>query len=179
MYDNQGKQEIEYGNQMGLGGNFVQEGNILAEGEEVIGQFQTDTQQFATNDLSPKSFNNDNSLPNYIEKIHDNLNISEKEKELSQKVDNLILSKTGKPFSAFSSYIFLVNKILMLSTFTEFLFQRFDIVTLFFTFSLIFIEIGVFSYNHMYKWLFVLLGSLILDGLVLLDIPIVSYKNIL
>ena len=176
MYDNQGQPETDYGNQMGLGGNYFQEGNIMAEGEEVIGQFQPDTQQFATNDLSPKSFNN-NSLPNYIEKIHDNLNIAEKEKELSQKVDNFIQSKTGKTISAFSGYIFVINKILMLSTFTEFLFQRFDIVTLFFTFSLIFIELGVFSYNHIYKWLLVLIGSLILDALVLLDIPIVSYKN--
>ena len=179
MYDNQGQPELDNENQMGLGGNYVREGNILADGEEVIGQFQTDTQQFATNDLSPKSFNNNSILPNYIEKIHDNLNINEKEKELSQKVDNFIQSKTGKTFSAFSGYIFLVNKILMLSTFSEFLFQRFDIVTLFFTFSLIFIEIGVFNYDHIYKWLFILLGSLILDALVLLDIPIVSYKNIL
>ena len=175
MYDNQGQPDIDYGNQLGLGGNFVQEGNILAEGEEVVGQFQTDTQQFATNDLSPKSINDNNlNVNKYIEIIQDNLNISEKEKELSQKVDNFVKSKTGKTLSAFTDYIFLINKILMLSTFTEFLFQRFDIVTLFFIFALILIEIGVFSYNHTYKWLFVLLGSLVLDALVLLDIPIVS-----
>ena len=35
MYDNQGQPDIDYGNQLGLGGNFVQEGNILAEGEEL------------------------------------------------------------------------------------------------------------------------------------------------
>ena len=62
----------------------------------------------------------------------------------------------------------------MLSTFTEFLFQRFDIVTLFLCFVIILIEIGVFTHKHMYKWLIVLMASLLLDSLVLLDISPVS-----
>ena len=68
----------------------------------------------------------------------------------------------------------MVNKILMLSTLTEFLFQRFDIVTLFLCFVIILLEIGIFSHKHIYKWLLVLLGSLLLDALVLLDISPVS-----
>ena len=178
MYDNQGQPEVTYGSQEGLGGSYVQEGNVLPEGEEIVGQFQTDNQQFDTNDLSPKSFNDNNiQINNYIEKIHENLNFSEKEKQLSQKIDNFIQSKTGKTLSAFSGKIFLVNKIILLTTFTEFLFQRFDIVTLFISMALLFIEMGVFSYNHMYKWLLVLLGSLLLDAIILLDIPIVSLNN--
>jgi hypothetical protein len=62
----------------------------------------------------------------------------------------------------------------MLSTFIEFLFQRFDIVTLFLNLVIILIEIGIFSHKHIYKWLLVLLSSLLLDALVLLDISPVS-----
>ena len=68
----------------------------------------------------------------------------------------------------------MVNKILMLSPFTEFLFQRFDIVTLFLNFVIILIELDIFSHKHMYKWIMVLLGSLLLDALVILDISPVS-----
>ena len=68
----------------------------------------------------------------------------------------------------------MINKILMLSAFTEFLFQRFDIVTLFLNFVIILIELDIFSHKHMYKWIMVLLGSLLLDALVILDISPVS-----
>ena len=71
----------------------------------------------------------------------------------------------------------MANKILLLSTMTEFLFQRFDIVTLYLNLVIISIELGIFSQKHIYKWLLVLIGSLILDALVLLDISPVS-KNI-
>ena len=64
----------------------------------------------------------------------------------------------------------------MLTTFTEFIFQRFDIVTLFLSFVILLIEIGIFTHKHIYKWLLVLLGSILLDALVLIDIPIVSYN---
>ena len=62
----------------------------------------------------------------------------------------------------------------MLVTFTEFLFQRFDVITLFLNLVIIFIELGVFTHKHMYKWLLVLLISLLIDALVLLDISPVS-----
>ena len=68
----------------------------------------------------------------------------------------------------------MVNKILLLTTFAEFLFQRFDVITLFISLVIIFIELGIFSHKHIYKWILVLLGSLLLDALVLLDISPVS-----
>ena len=176
MYDPQEDTGRAYNNQdqMGLGGNLVQEGNIMAEGEEMEGQYPQE-QQYATNDM-PEQTGEDNSfhVSQYIEKIHQDPKFSEKEQQISKKVDDFIKSKTGKSISAFSGYIFMVNKILMLSTFTEFLFQRFDIVTLFLCFVIILIEIGVFTHKHMYKWLIVLMASLLLDSLVLLDISPVS-----
>ena len=175
MYDPQDETGRDYNNQVELGGNLVQEGNIMAEGEEMEGQYPQE-QQYATNDM-PEQTGEDNSfhVSQYIEKIHQDPKFSEKEQQISKKVDDFIKSKTGKSISAFSGYIFMVNKILMLSTFTEFLFQRFDIVTLFLCFVIILIEIGVFTHKHMYKWLIVLMASLLLDSLVLLDISPVSY----
>ena len=174
MYDPQDETGRDYNNQVELGGNLVQEGNIMAEGEEMEGQYPQE-QQYATNDM-PEQTGEDNSfhVSQYIEKIHQDPKFSEKEQQISKKVDDFIKSKTGKSISAFSGYIFMVNKILMLSTFTEFLFQRFDIVTLFLCFIIILIEIGVFTHKHMYKWLIVLMASLLLDSLVLLDISPVS-----
>ena len=175
MYEGQdetGRYDI---NQGGFGGNLVQEGNIMAEGEEMGDHFQTNQNQIVTNDV-PGQIKDDNSfhMDKYIEKFHEDPKFSQKEKELSQKLDNIIRSKTGKSITSLSGYIFMANKILLLSTFTEFLFQRFDIVTLFLSFVIILIELGVFSHKHMYKWLLVLLGSLLLDALVLLDISPVS-----
>ena len=175
MYDTQNESGRDYNNQIGLGGNLVQEGNTTGE---MDGQYPLDQQyatQYATNDL-PGQTGDDNSfhVSQYIEKIHQDPKFSEKEKQISQKVDDFIKSKTGKPFSAFAGYIFMVNKILLLSTFTEFLFQRFDIVTLFLSIVIILIELGIFTHKHLYKWLLILVGSLLLDAFVLLDISPVS-----
>ena len=164
MYDNQGETRADNENQRGLGGNLVHEGNLLAEGEEIGGEFQTDPHPLSTNNFSGKAID-DNSfhMDKCIEKIHENPRFSEKEREFSQKVDNFIKSKTGKSISlsAFSGYVFLANKILLILTFTEFLFQRFDVITLFLNLVIIFIELGVFTHKHMYKWLLVLLISLL------------------
>ena len=167
MFDSKGT-GTENKSQKGLEGNVIHDGNLLAEGEEMGGHF-------TTNDHSSKAID-DNSfhMDKCIEKIHENPKFSEKEREFSQKVDNFIKSKTGKSISAFPQYIFLVNKILMLTTFLEFLFQRFDIVTLFLNIVIILIEIGIFSHKHIYKWLMVLLTSILLDAFVLLDISPVS-----
>ena len=164
MRDNQIETGRDYDNNMGLGGNLVEEGNIMAEGEEKSGQIQSGHNQ------SDNSFHMDK----FIEKFHEDPKFTEKEKQISQQIDNIFRSKTGRPISNFMGYIFMVNKILMLSTLTEFLFQRFDIVTLFLCFVIILLEIGIFSHKHIYKWLLVLLGSLLLDALVLLDISPVS-----
>ena len=180
MYDNQGETRADNENQRGIGGNLVHEGNLLAEGEEIGGEFQTDPHPLSTNNFSGKAID-DNSfhMDKCIEKIHENPRFSEKEREFSQKVDNFIKSKTGKSISTFSGYIFIVNKILMLVTFTEFLFQRFDVITLFLNLVIIFIELGIFTHKHIYKWLLVLLISLLIDALVLLDISPVSLISFL
>ena len=151
-----------YNNQEGLGGNLVQESNILAEGED----------QYQSNQIATQQNTNDNSfhVGELIEKIQNNPNFSQRENEISQKLDEIFKEKTGRPLSAISGYVFLANKILLILTFTEFLFQRFDIVTLFLNIVIILIELGIFNQKHMYKWLIVLIGSLLLDALVLLDI---------
>ena len=157
----------DYNPQMGLRANFFQEGNIMAEGEEL-----GETNPKTTNAM--KDQNDSFNMGNYIQRIYENPKFSEQEEKIRNQLDNILKSKTGKSFSTFSGYIFMVNKILMLSTFTEFLFQRFDIVTLFLNFVIILIELGIFSHKHTYKWLIVLLGSLLLDALVILDISPVS-----
>jgi hypothetical protein len=151
-----------YNNQEGLGGNLVQESNILAEGED----------QYQSNQIATQQNTNDNSfhVGELIEKMQNNPNFTQKENEISQKLDEIFKEKTGRPLSAFSGYVFLANKILLILTFTEFLFQRFDIVTLFLNIVIMLIELGIFNQKHMYKWLIVLIGSLLLDALVLLDI---------
>ena len=176
MYEGHEETGRDYNNPEG---NLVQEGNIVAEGEEMGDQFQSYPNEIATN-VVPGQTKDDNSfhMDKYIEKFHQDPTFSKKEEELRQKLDNILRSKTGKSISALSGYIFMANKILMLSTFTEFLFQRFDIVTLFLNFVIILIELDIFTHKHMYKWLLVLLGSLLLDALVLLDISPVSYYNI-
>jgi hypothetical protein len=68
----------------------------------------------------------------------------------------------------------MANKILLLSTLTEFLFQRFDVITLLLNLVIIANEVGIFSNKHIYKWLIVLIASLLLDALVLIDISPVS-----
>ena len=157
-----------YNNQGGLGGNLVQESNVMGEGED---QFQTNQQ--ASNEQQTRDENSFH-VDQFFENIQNNPNFSQKENEISKKLDEIFRAKTGKPFAAFSGYIFLANKILLFLTFTEFLFQRFDIVTLFLNIVILLIEQGIFNQKHLYKWLMVLIGSLLLDAFVLLDISPVS-----
>jgi hypothetical protein len=159
----------------GLEGNLAHEEKVSQEGED----YQQDKQMDA-NDLTPQN-GDDNSfhMSQYIEKMENNPEFSKKENILSQKLDEFLTSKTGQPFSAFTGNVFLANKILLLSTFTEFLFQRFDILTLFLSIVIILIELSIFNKKHMYKWLLALIGSLLLDVLVLLDISPVSYIKLI
>ena len=100
----------------------------------------------------------------------------QKERTLNQQIDQILQTK-GFSLSKFASWIFWINKILLLTTFTEFLFQRFDIVTLFLCIVVILIELEIFTHKHLYIWLAVLVFSFILDAFVLIDIAPVS-KNI-
>jgi hypothetical protein len=114
-------------------------------------------------------------LGNYIEDFYENPNFSEKEKKISTQIDELFQKMTKKPISFFQKYLFLVNKILLFTTLTQFLFQRFDIVTLFISVVVLLIEADIFSHKHLYKWLFVLITSLLLDAFVLIDVsPVIN-----
>lgn len=174
-FDNQEETNNRYNNGGDFGGNLVQEEKMHQEGED----YQQDN-RMDMNDLTPQN-GDENSfhMSQYIEKMENNPEFSKKENILSQKLDEILTAKTGQPFSAFSGNVFLANKILLLSTLTEFLFQRFDIVTLFLSIVIILIELSIFNKKHMYKWLLVLIGSLLLDVLVLLDISPVSYIKII
>ena len=50
-------------------------------------------------------------------------------------------------------------------------------VTLFLCIAILFLELEIFSQKHLYKWLIVLLGSILLDALVLIDVSPVSKIN--
>ena len=103
-----------------------------------------------------------------------NDSFDQKEKAISDQIGKILQEKSGISMSSFPKHVFLLNKILLLITFTEYLFQRFDVVTLFFCIVIIFIEMEIFSRKHLYKWLFVLICSILLDAFVLIDVSPVS-----
>ena len=154
-------------NNEGLDPNYAQENNNNFQEDQNQDQFQ---QSFPIeqNNHSP----DDNSF--HIDKKIDDFSRDEKfvkkEKEISEKLDRIFGGESVISVSSFSKNIFMINKILFLTTFAEFLFQRFDAVTLFLTIVIIFIELEIFSKKHLYKWLIVLLCSVLLDAFVLIDI---------
>jgi hypothetical protein len=168
--ENQEETGRNYNISQGLGGNLVPEGNENFEEEQISGQFGQNSKGINSN-IKPPETGHDSSF--HVDKIIDdfskNKNFEEKEKKMSQHVDQFLKGK-GYSISTFSNYTFMFNKILFLTTFTEFLFQRFDIVTLFLCIVIILIEAKIFSHKHLYKWLIVLASTLLLDALVLLDI---------
>ncbi len=160
-------------NNEGLGGNLVPEGNMNFEGEGEQGEnqfqqsFPREQNQHASND---NSFN----IGRKIDDFSRSENFMKKEKAISDQLDQILKGKSSFSISKLSKYIFGINKILFLTTFIEFLFQRFDIVSLFLCIAVIFIELEIFTHKHLYKWLIVLLSSILLDALVLIDISPVS-----
>ena len=164
-----------YDNNPGLEGNLVPENNAQFEEEQGFDQFNQDANQMAQNE-KPERIGSDHSfhVDRMIDDYSRNEKFAEKEKNISQHVDRFLQEKAGYSLSAFTGYIFNINKILFLTTFTEFLFQRFDVVTLFLCIAVIFIELEIFSRKHLYKWLLVLISSFLLDAFVLLDISPVS-----
>ena len=152
--------------------------NQLNEGfnnqEEGLDPFQQDSNQ-VNQDEKPNRIGTDNSLRlgNMIDEITKNEKFEKKEKEINDKL-NQIMNEKMPSLSNNDKYIFIINKILLLTTFTEFLFQRFDVVTLFLCIVVIFIELKIFTHKHLYKWLLVLISSFLLDAFVLIDISPVS-----
>ena len=146
----------------GLGNNLVGEENINYGGEN---EYQQHNEKPPTLE-SDHSFNVDKKFDNFVQ----NDNFAQREKKINQELDRILQEKSGFSISRVAGYTFMMNKILFLTTFTEFLFQRFDIVTLFLCIVIILIEAKIFSHKHLYKWLIVLVSTLLLDALVLLDI---------
>ena len=164
----------------GLGGNLVQEGNANYEGEQGQNRYPNYPNNLAQNE-TPQTLGSDHSF--HADKKFDDFikddKFAKKEKEISLQLDRILQDKAGYSISKLALYTFVANKILFLTTFTEFLFQRFDIVTLFICIVVFLIELEIFSHKHLYKWLVVLLCSFLLDALVLIDISPVSKNNFL
>lgn len=152
--------------------------NQLNEGfnnqEDGLDPFQQDPNQMMQ-DEKPNRIGTDNSLRlgNMIDEITKNEKFEKKEKEIHDKLNQIVNEKMPS-LSNNDKYIFIINKIILLTTFTEFLFQRFDVVTLFLCIVVIFIELNIFTHKHLYKWLLVLISSFLLDAFVLIDISPVS-----
>ena len=176
MYNQEENQEEtgrNYNNQ-GLGGNLVQEGSQDFEGEQIQEQYNQNANEIGSNDNLPET-RTDNSfhVGKMIDDLSKNQTFEQKEKKIRDDVNNFLQGK-GYSISTFANYTFMANKILLLTTFTEFLFQRFDIVTLFLCIAILFIEANIFTHKHLYKWLIVLVSTFLLDALVLIDISPVS-----
>ena len=102
------------------------------------------------------------------------ISLSEKAQITISLAWEILKEKSNFTLSSFVVHIFMLNKILLLITFTEFLFQRFDIVTLFLCIIVLLIELEIFTHKHLYIWLAVLVFTIILDAFVLIDIAPVS-----
>lgn len=163
-----------YDNNEGLGGNLVQENNAQFEGEQEFDQYNQDPNQMAQNENQNVSEVIIVSTLIELLMIFQEMKNSLKKRKLKSTCGQIFTRKAGYSLSTCTGYIFTINKILLLTTFTEFLFQRFDVVTLFLCIAVIFIELEIFSHKHLYKWLLVLISSFLLDAFVLLDISPVS-----
>ena len=152
-------------------GNQNFEGDGEGENDQNQNQFQ---QHFQIEQNQPSPDDNSFHMDKRLDDLTSNDNFAQKEKAVRDKLDQILKEESSFTLSSFVAHIFMLNKILLLITFTEFLFQRFDIVTLFLCLVVIFIELDIFSHKHLYKWLIVLISSLLLDALVLIDISPVS-----
>lgn len=158
-------------NNEGLDKNLMNEGNNNLEGEQGQAQFH---QSFPKEQNHQSADDNSFHVDRMIDDFSRTENFNKREQEISNQIDQILQSKSGFSITSFTKNIFMLNKILLLITFAEFLFQRFDVVTLFLCIILILIESEIFSNKHFYKWLIVLIGSLLLDAFVLIDVSPVS-----
>ena len=158
----------------------IENQNFEGEGEREREENQNQFHQQNQNEQNHQS-PDDNSfhMDKKLDELTSNDNFVQKEKAIRDKLDQILREKSSFTLSSFVAHIFMLNKILLLITFTEFLFQRFDVVTLFLCLVVIFIELDIFSHKHLYKWLIVLISSILLDALVLIDIsPVSNFYNI-
>ena len=154
--------------------NLEGSGEVEAEENQNENQFN---QQYQNEPIQQSPEDNSFHMDKKLDDLTSNDNFVQKEKVIRDKLDQILKEKSNFTLSSFVAHIFMLNKILLLITFTEFLFQRFDVVTLFLCLVIIFIELEIFSHKHLYKWLIVLICSILLDALVLIDISPVSKKK--
>ena len=154
--------------------NLEGSGEVEAEENQNENQFN---QQYQNEPIQQSPDDNSFHMDKKLDDLTSNDNFVQKEKVIRDKLDQILKEKSNFTLSSFVAHIFMLNKILLLITFTEFLFQRFDVVTLFLCLVIIFIELEIFSHKHLYKWLIVLICSILLDALVLIDISPVSKKK--
>ena len=102
-------------NNQGLGNNLVGEENINYGGEN---EYQQQNENPPTLE-SDHSFNVDKKFDNFVQ----NDNFAQREKKINQELDRILQEKSGFSISRVAGYTFMMNKILFLTTFTEFLFQ--------------------------------------------------------
>ena len=160
------------GQNLGIGNiNLEGSGEVEAEENQNENQFN---QQYQNEPIQQSTDDNSFHMDKKLDDLTSNDNFVQKEKVIRDKLDQILKEKSNFTLSSFVAHIFMLNKILLLITFTEFLFQRFDVVTLFLCLVVIFIELEIFSHKHLYKWLLVLISSILLDALVLIDISPVS-----
>lgn len=120
-------------------------------------------------------------LGEMLDKIPQNPQFKQKESEFARKIEDFVVSKMGNSEikAKWDKIAFAFNYFLMLGTFLEFIFQRFDVPTLTLCFIIFFIKLGLFQKKHLYKWLFYLLFTVCLDVLVILDIfPVSLFFNL-
>ena len=160
-------------NNEGLDPNFAQENNNNFQEDQNQDQFQ---QSFPIEQNNQSPDNNSFNLDKKIDDFSRGEKFEQKEKELSEKLDKILGGQSSISVSTFVKNIFMINKILFLTTLAEFLFQRFDTVTLFISIVIIFIELEIFTKKHLYIWLIVLICSVLLDAFVLIDISPVRKK---
>ena len=160
-------------NNEGLDPNYAQENNNNFQEDQNQDQFQ---QSFPIEQNNQSPDNNSFNLDKKIDDFSRGEKFEQKEKELSEKLDKILGGQSSISVSTFVKNIFMINKILFLTTLAEFLFQRFDAVTLFISIVIIFIELEIFTKKHLYIWLIVLICSVLLDAFVLIDISPVRKK---
>lgn len=155
--------------------NFKYDGN-----EGNFGNYDfTNNNQNIEGDVPGTTGYDQNSLQ--LDKVFDknlaNPNYIEKEAEYTKKIEDLIDQKTGnnKITSNWPKITYFFNKILLGTILFEGLLDRFDIVGLTMCFVIFFIEINFYHQKHLYKWVAVLICSVIIDVLVFLDILFVSF----
>lgn len=149
------------GNQMQQAGQYI--GNKF--NSAYTSQLNQQTMQVP--DTLNKSFGN-----TIVDKITMNQKFTEKEAEINNKIGSIFDKLAGgKPISGNAEkFGYLINKILIILLLFSFLIDRYDIIGLFFSFGVLFLEPGFANRKYLYRWIIILALSVVMDLFCLLDI---------